>query len=112
MNSKSLLLDYGIPGLVALGAGIVTYMLTGGPEEFPQTLTETGEDCVDEGDCLYSTAIEGGGRPNRLGRATRETDANDFVAPPEWAKEVRFRINFFVELTDSFNCIVILLLDS
>ena len=37
MSVKSFLLDFGLPGLVALGVGLTTYMLTGGPEEFPES---------------------------------------------------------------------------
>lgn len=36
MSVKSFLLDFGLPGLAALGVGLTTYMLTGGPEEFPE----------------------------------------------------------------------------
>jgi hypothetical protein len=35
MNTKSLLLDYGIPVLTVVGAAVVTYLLTGGEEEYP-----------------------------------------------------------------------------
>ncbi len=43
MSVKSFVLDFGLPGLAALGVGLATYMLTGGPEEFPEP---TGEEEV------------------------------------------------------------------
>lgn len=36
MSVKSFLFDFGLPGLAAVGVGLATYMLTGGPEEFPE----------------------------------------------------------------------------
>ena len=30
------MLDYGVPGIVAVGSGLLAFMLTGGPEEFPE----------------------------------------------------------------------------
>ena len=41
MSVKSFLLDFGLPGLAALGVGLTTYMLTGGPEEFPESTEST-----------------------------------------------------------------------
>ena len=35
MNTKAFLVDYALPSLAALGAGLLTFALTGGVEEFP-----------------------------------------------------------------------------
>ena len=36
MNAKSIIVDYGLPGLAAIGVGLLTFMLTGGPDEYPE----------------------------------------------------------------------------
>ena len=79
MNSKSFLLDYGLPGLVALGAGIVTYMLTGGPEEFSDN-NENND--LDSGDLMV------GDDSNEL-EDELICDKKLSSMPPDWAKEVR-----------------------
>jgi len=50
MSSKSFIFDYGLPGLAAIGFGLLTYMITGGPEEYPDVAspkdeTETVSNC-------------------------------------------------------------------
>lgn len=40
MSVKSFLFDFGLPGLAAVGVGLATYMLTGGPEEFPEATVQ------------------------------------------------------------------------
>lgn len=35
-NYRNVLLDIGVPGLMALGTGLLTYALTGGEEEYPE----------------------------------------------------------------------------
>jgi hypothetical protein len=83
MNVKSFVLDIGIPALVVLATGLGTYMLTGGPEEFPSPEgpvemedSETVEDVEYEDD---------GGIGGRDVRSTR----TDQTAVPAWASGVR-----------------------
>lgn len=47
MSTKSFVLDYGLPGLAALGVGLFSYMLTGGPEEYPEPSPETEQPDID-----------------------------------------------------------------
>jgi hypothetical protein len=41
MSAKSLMLDYGLPGLVAFGTGVLIFMLTGGPDQKNPVLLKT-----------------------------------------------------------------------
>jgi hypothetical protein len=103
MNVKSFVLDIGIPALVVLATGLGTYMLTGGPEEFPSPEgpvemedSETVEDVEYEDD---------GGIGGRDVRNTR----TDQTAVPAWANGVRrefFVMNIFFTLFYTFTLIV------
>lgn len=76
MNVKSFILDIGLPGLVVLGAGLATYMLTGGPEEYPSAESPRDEftDGCDE--------IEQSDEAEEIHRESMN------ASQPSWAKEV------------------------
>lgn len=40
MNAKSFVFDVALPGIFVLGAGVATFMLSGGPEEYPSSEDE------------------------------------------------------------------------
>jgi hypothetical protein len=82
MNVKSFVLDIGIPALVVLAAGLGTYMLTGGPEEFPSL-----ESAVDMGDSETVEDVEYEDDSGLGGRNIRST-RTDETAVPAWANGV------------------------
>lgn len=80
MSTKSFVLDYGLPGLAALGVGLVSYMLTGGPEEYPEPNVEVEEPSMERG-------TEYDDDEDQRHNATSSTVIPD--APPLWAVQVR-----------------------
>jgi hypothetical protein len=82
MNVKSFVLDIGIPALVVLAAGLGTYMLTGGPEEFPSL-----ESAVDMEDSETVEDVEYEDDSGLGGRNIRST-RTDETAVPAWANGV------------------------
>ena len=79
-NVKSLVLDYGLPGLAMLGAGLMTFMLSGGLEEFPSADPDGGE-IQDLDDDFREN--------NEEFEETLVPLGNADVTPPKWANEVR-----------------------
>jgi hypothetical protein len=80
MNVKSLVFDYGLPGLVVLATGIATYMITGGPEEFP-----SAEDEPPQGEGASEDGLEG----DEIAEESSEQAMLASNLPPAWATEVR-----------------------
>jgi hypothetical protein len=79
MNVKSLVFDYGLPGLVVLATGVATYMLTGGPEEFP-----SGDDLPPLGEVAGDDGFEG----DEIAEEGHEQATLAVSEPPAWATEV------------------------
>jgi hypothetical protein len=91
MNVKSFVLDIGIPALVVLATGLGTYMLTGGPEEFPSPESAVDmEDSETLEDVEYEDDGGIGGRDVRSART-------DQTAVPAWANGVR-RVFFVMSI--------------
>lgn len=77
---KSLMLDYGLPSLAMVGAGLLTFMLTGGPEEFPSTEPpDEGEGQEDDADYADSNVNEESEESLMLAAS---------ITAPKWADEV------------------------
>eukprot|EP01032_Pedospumella_encystans_P015156 gene15156-17359_t len=91
MSVKSFLLDFGLPGLAALGVGLTTYMLTGGPEEFPES-TVAGEATneSEDGCRLEEDLVDEDGRILDETKSTPPTWVLDIVAQTKsMAEELR-----------------------
>lgn len=78
---KSFILDYGLPGLAMVGAGLVTFMLTGGPEEFPSADPDDGVGPAEQDEDFDSN--------NESNEADEGIMSSTASAPPKWAEEVR-----------------------
>jgi hypothetical protein len=78
MSTKSFLIDYGIPGVAAVVAGIATYMLTGGPEEFPSPEESTVGD--EQRDDEYKDDCDE--------ERTEDLGGSQLRTVPVWASEV------------------------
>jgi hypothetical protein len=93
MSAKSLMLDYGLPGLVAFGTGVLTFMLTGGPDEFPPEESCLVEDGADEDeDAGEGEDMELNSQQQLSNSHYRKNESDDFMTvkdmPPDWAVEV------------------------
>jgi hypothetical protein len=79
MNVKSLVFDYGLPGFVVLATGVATYMLTGGPEEFP-----SGDDLQSQDEVAGDDGFE----EDEIAQESHEQTTLAISEPPAWATEV------------------------